>query len=160
MKKFMLRIQSVMGTKRPSYAVYKQVEKDLSAEQLQNLQRDLFHLAFAYWKSLPNYYRKFLIRVYKHDRESLLIYLLEETPLGELRHSLYKPELVLKLMYMLEKNKKVGRISYLSVAFGLLLSFDYPFKLRTMAEYLRRQQPSAGELLQMAGKIEITGDFD
>jgi len=149
-----------MGVKRPSYVVYQQVEKQLSADELRDLQRDLFHLAFIYWKALPLYYRQFLIRVYTHDRESLLVYLLEETPLGALRHSLYRPDLVLQLMHILERSKPVGRKSFLHLGFGLLLVFDFPFRLRTMAEYLRRQQPTAGDLLQIAGKIEVTGDFD
>ena len=143
MMKVLKRVQSVLGTKRPTVAVF-----------------DIFMLAFGYWNELPAYFREFLVRLFVHDRECLLHFLLEETPLKELRYPLLKPDLVLKLMFILEKNKKTGRISYLHLAFALLVSFRYPYTLRTLAEYLRKQQPVAGDLLQLAGKIQITGDFD
>lgn len=160
MKKKLKRIESVLGAKRPTVVLFEKVLNELSAKDQELLKKDVFLLAFSHWEELPSYFRQFLIRFFTHDREILLSFLLEKTPLGDLRFPLVKPELVLKLMYILEKNRTKGRISYLHLAFALLVSFRFPFKLRTLAEYLRRQQPVAGDILQLSGKIEITGDFD
>lgn len=156
----MKRVQSTLGTKRPTVSLFNQVLNNLSTKDQQRLRKDVFHLAFGHWNEIPAYFQKFLVRLFVHDREMLLCFLLEETPLKALRYPLLKPDLVLKLLFILEKNKTNGRISYLHLAFALLISFRYPYKLRTLAEYLRKQQPVAGDLLQLAGIIEITGDFD
>lgn len=160
MKKSLKRFETVLGTRRPTVQLYEKTVSQLSGNDRQRLRKDLFYLAFCCWEELPGYFRHFLIHLFRHDRELLLSYLLAETPLGELRYSLFNPDLVIKFMHMLEKNKKKERISYLHLAFALLISFRYPYKIRTLAEYLRKKQLVASELLQMAGKIEITGDDD
>ena len=160
METVLKRVLSVLGSPRPTPPLFKEVFNQLQEPKRKRLRKDLFYLAFVHWKELPLFFRKFLIRLFSHDREFLLDYILEDTPLGELRHPLYKPDLVLSLMHILEQNKTTGRISYLHMAFSLLIAFRYPYKIRTLSEYLRTKQPVAGELLQMAGKIEITGDFD
>lgn len=160
MKKVFKRVQTVLGTKHPTTALYENVLNQLPANEQLRLKNDIFLLAFGYWNQLPEYFHQFLINYFTHDRESLLDFVLENTLLGALRYKLSHPQLVIKVFHILERNKKVGRLSYLHLAFVLLISFDYPYKLRTLAEYLRRGDLTAGELLQLAGKIEINGDFD
>lgn len=160
MKKLLLRIQSVLGQPRPTAKRFKEVFNQLPDYEREQLRKDILLLAFAHWSQLPAYFQRFLVDVFKQDRELLLSFLLEETPLGQLRYALFDRDLVLKLFYIVERNKREGRLSFRHLAFVLLLAFDYPYTLRTLAEYLRRQQPLAGEVLQLAGRIEITGDFD
>ncbi|WP_085537624.1 hypothetical protein [Massilibacteroides vaginae] len=160
MKTTLERVFAVLGSSRPTAPLCKEVFNQLSETKRNRLRKDLFFLAFVHWKDLPLFFRRFLVRLFIQDRELLLCYLLEDTPLGELRCPLYKPDLLLTLLHILEKSKVNGRKSYLHLAFSLLIAFRYPYTLRTLAEYLRTKQPVAGELLQLAGLIEITGDFD
>lgn len=155
------RIEAVLGEKQPTLALYESAVKRLPAKKTEQLKKELFRLAFGYWDELPACYRKFFTRLYIRDREMLLEQVLLHTPLGKLRYKLHKPELLIKLLHILESGGKDRIVSYRHLAISLLLGFEFRFTPGTLNAYLRKPpkliQP--GELLQMMGRIEVEDDW-
>lgn len=160
MKTKMKRIQSLMGVNRPTVQIYESVMKSLSPDQAEQLNKNLFRLSFGYWNELPDYYRRFFLRLYVHDRELFLHYSIKETPLGSMRYRLRQSELFIKLLHIIEANPQGKRTSGWHLSMALLLVFELPFSFQTLGTYVRRpyKRIQPRELLQMIGFIELDDD--
>lgn len=138
-------------------AKLKTLEEPVRRQYLLNLCR----LGFGYYDQLPGPFRKFTDAYLKHDRELYIDFLLNHTPLGNLRYTLHNPELLLPLLYVLENADRRGRVMYHQLASSLLLSFSFPYKLETLDNYLCHSQPDAdtlSEFLFLMGKVKVGSD--
>lgn len=159
MKNELKRLQSLFGVVSPTVRLFEAQMKSLSSGSRQEWVCLICRLAFGYYDKLPKRYRKFIIRYLVHDRACYVRYLNEHTPLGDLRYPLNHPRLFIKMVHLLESDRKKGsRMSYMHLASFLLLAFPIKHTLRTLAEYLRTYRHTPEELLQLLGKTEIWED--
>jgi len=155
----MNKLQTYWGLKRPTVALYETVIAGLSEKEAEKLRRALFRLAFGYWVELPAYYRKFLVRLYVHDREMLLRLLRHHSPLGSMRYPLLHADLFMKMTHLLQKSEKGKEVSFRHLAFSMLLAFDYPYTINTLSVYLAKKTPDAEEVFMLAGRKILFEDF-
>jgi len=151
------RFQSVLGTEKPTVALFEKALSEMKEKDAIKFRNEMYRFAFTYWRRMPAYYRRFLRKLFIHDRGSLLNYLLKETPLGVLRYELRLPKLVIKVLNLLERTKKgTGkRLSYRHLAFSLSLAFSYNLSLKTLSEYLSESTPDTTEILHLSGTIPV-----
>jgi len=140
---------------RPTVAIYDEVVKTLSNEEKLKLDRKIFRLAFGYWSDLPRYYRSFLLRLYRHDRQNFLNLLLQHSPLGMMRFPITRPKMLIKMFHLLEATQRGHKPSNRHLAFSMLLAFDFRYAITTMAIYLSTKSPDAEEVLMLAGLKEL-----
>ena len=155
----MNKLQAYWGFKRPTVAIYETVITGLPEKEAEKLRCALFRLAFGYWAELPAYYRKFLIRLYVHDRDMFLRLLLHHSPLGSMRYPLLYADLFMKMTHLLQKSEKGKKTSFRHLAFSMLLAFDYPYTINTLSVYLARKKPDAEEVFMLAGRKILFEDF-
>ena len=158
MEKELKRLQSLFGVVKPTVALFESEMEKLPLAESAVWRLLVFRLSFGYYARLPLRYKKFVCKYLKHDRLGYTAYLTRHTPLGGLRYRLVHPGLFLKMVHLLACEPENGKISYLHLASCLLLSFDLPNTLRTLAEKLRVCRHAPDELLQLLGKVEIWED--
>ena len=139
----------------PTVAIYDEVVKTLSEDGKLKLDRKIFGLAFSYWDELPRYYRVFILRLYKHDRQMFLDLLLKHSPLGKMRYPLTRPKMLIKMFHLLEATERRHKPSNRQLAFSMLLIFDFPYAVTTLAIYLSKKSPNAEEVLMLAGLKDL-----
>lgn len=162
MKKHIKKVSLLLGgVNRPTVALYESAIAKLTEKEAEQLNKELFRLSFGYWSELPDYYRRFFLRLYIHDRERLLRYVLQETPLGEMRYKLHKPDLFIQLMHGMEASRKDKKVSYRHLSISLLLGFEFRFTPETLNKYLKQPPKSTqpSDLLYVMGLIEVEDDY-
>lgn len=148
-------LKALFGTEVPSVRKFKQKLKDLPPEEQHTWRISAYHAAFCNWQDLPASYRKLLSNLIQNDWQGALDFLVNDTVLGTFRYSLQEPELLLKIIAMLEGKKRHYMPSYLHLAFVLLLVFNSPYKVSYLGELLRTRRPDTDELLDIYGRAKI-----
>lgn len=119
------------------------------------------YLRFSYEQALFNWdeqnlrHQTFLKRLVVHDRQSFLDYLMKHTIMGSLRYELQDPGMLQKLLNVLEGDLTDAKSSWASLIFSYQLAFDNPLKLATLAQYIKKSYPDAGEILDLFSKVKI-----
>ncbi|WP_106830647.1 hypothetical protein [Parabacteroides pacaensis] len=119
------------------------------------------YLEFAYREALSNWdgqnerYHTFFERLVVHDRQPFLNYLLNHTILGGLRYDLQEPELMQKLLHVMEQSLRDDKTSSVSLAFSYQLCFVCALKLSTLTKYIRTSRMDTDEILELFRRVEI-----
>jgi hypothetical protein len=135
----MKRFIAAMGTDHPTVSSFNQVFNQSSNDKRECIVLDLILLATYSYEELPLRYRRFIQALIAHNRQQFVDFIVH-TVIGSLRVEMPLPHLFLKFIAVLSKYlawKGKQRL----IAMLLLLVFDLPFKVRTVAEYLQRQCP-------------------
>lgn len=117
----------------------------------------IFRIAFTSWSVLNGKCRMFIKRVIEHDRQIWLDYVLERTVIGALRYHVQFPDALLKAVKIVEYENRRGKISLNHLSMGILMVFDYNYRLSTMGDYLRRVKVDVEDGLRFLGVVRIEG---
>ena len=161
MKKRIERLEDVFGKELPSVELFEKILSEMPEKEAIELKKEMYRFSFCYWNDMLQFHRNFYKKLFIRDRDSLLKFLLNETPLGILRYELHLPKLLIKVLHLLEIPKKaMGKhLSFRHLAFSLSLSFCYNLALGTLADYLSAKNPDTTEILYLAGKIPIEDTY-
>jgi hypothetical protein len=155
MKETLKRVQMVLGRKKPTITSFRNALKSLSEQEREMLKRDIFNLAFLYWSNLKQYQQDYVETILGHEPEMLLTYLINDTVLGSLRYPVKEPEPFFKFFHIFSKSKMNHKISKRRLAFSLLLIFDIPLKLRSLAEYIHTKKPDTDDVCGFVERLDI-----
>jgi hypothetical protein len=155
MKFTIRRFQSALGGKEPTITSFRNALKTLPEEEREVMKRDLFALAFLHWPELAKYQQDYVKTILGHEPEMLLTYLIENTVLGSLRSPVKEPESFFKFFHIFSKSKMNHKLSIRRLAFSLLLGFDLPLKVRTLAEYIHRKKPDTDDVFGFVQRLDI-----
>lgn len=159
MEKSIKRINTILGTNRPSVDLLKTTLNQLPEDKAEQLKKDLFYLAFMHWNSLTAYYRKFLFKWLTSDRDVLMYYLINNTILGALRFKPDDPMLLIGLMHILVVSMMVAKNSVRHLTFCLKISFDIPYTSRTLANYILNKIPKPSDILDWISRIKMKDEY-
>jgi hypothetical protein len=155
MEEILKRLQSALGTKEPTITSFRNALRTLPEEEIEAMKRDIFALAFLYWPELAKYQQGYVETILGHEPEMLLTYLIKDTVLGALRYPVKEPESFCKFFHIFSKSKMNHKISTRRLAFSLLLGFDIPLKVRTLAEYIHKKKPDTDDVLGFVQRLDI-----
>ena len=155
MEEIFKRLQVALGTKEPTITSFRNALRTLPEKERESMKRDIFALAFLYWPELAKYQQGYVETILGHEPEMLLTYLIKDTVLGALRYPVKEPESFCKFFHIFSKSKMNHKISTRHLAFSLLLGFDIPLKVRTLAEYIHRKKPDADDVFGFVQRLDI-----
>jgi hypothetical protein len=155
----MKRFIAAMGTDHPTVSSFNQVFNQSSNDKRECIVLDLTLLATYSYEELPLRYRRFIQALIAHNRQQFVDFIVH-TVIGSLRVEMPLPHLFLKFIAVLLQIFWHGKANYRLIAMLLLLVFDLPYKVRTVAEYLQRSKFRAEDFLMLLGKIEVTDDLN
>lgn len=144
-------LKALFGTEVPSVRKFKQKLSELSPKEQHVWRISAYHAAFCDWSDLPVSYRKLLSNLMQNDWQGALDFLINDTVLSTLRYPLQDPDLLFKMLALLEGRKQ----QYAHFAFILLLVFKSPYKVSYLGDLLRTRRPDTDELLDVYGRAKI-----
>jgi hypothetical protein len=135
--------------------LYDEAIKRLTEKEVEQLNRDLFSLAFVHWCDLPREFKVFLIRLSRHDRQLVQDYIMKHTILGAIRYKPKHPELFISMLHIIEEANTIKGMSYAHLASSVLMVFDFDLKVNTFNNYICNNKIDAERVRELIGVIEI-----
>ena len=106
-------LKKLFGGKKPSVRQFNLALQALPSEEQSHYYKAACDAAFTEWDTLPQSYQTFLRDLLMHDKPRTADYLRRHTVLGVLGYPLREPELLRRLLALLEQ----GTASYRHLAF-------------------------------------------
>lgn len=135
-------LKALFGTEVSSVRKFKQKLKNLPPEEQHDRRIYAKHAAFCDRSNLPVSYRNLLSNLIQNDWQGALDFLVNDTVLSTLRYPLQDPDLLFKMLALLEGRKQ----QYAHFAFILLLVFESPYKVSYLGDLLRTRRLDTDEL--------------
>lgn len=152
------KLKELFGTEVPSVKMFKLLLRGLLGEEQEVYRKAAVSAAFCNWAIMPQYYRDFLTRLFLHDKQKALDYLLKETVLGSLRYKLREPELMQKLFTYVEGKQEDGYApSLVRLSFTLLLAFRVDKSVEYYGDILSRNDLTLNDFAYL---FEIKNDWN
>ena len=109
-------LKALFGGRKPSVRKFTLALQTVPSEEQSRYYKAAYDAAFTEWDTLPQSYQTFLRDLLMHDKQRTADYLRRHTVLGVLGYPLREPELLRRLLALLEQ----GTASYRHLAFVLL----------------------------------------
>jgi len=149
-------IKKLFHGKRPSVNRFKQSLKPYSSEEQDKYYQIAYRAAINEWERIPEWYREFFITLVKNDRQRFLDFLLLHTIIGSLRYTLQEPDLLVKLLHLLERKIDHTFVSFNHLSFSVLLAFQLHLKISTLGDKIRTATFFPEELLELFEQATIS----
>ena len=147
-------LKALFGGKKPSVRKFNLALRALSLEEQNRYYKAAYDTAFTKWDTLPQSYRTFLRDLLLHDKQRTVDYLRRHTVLGVLGYPLREPELLRRLLALLEQ----GTASYRYLAFVLLLLFPYTETVDYLSDKLRLERLTTDDLCELLDRIQLDNE--
>lgn len=151
------KLKELFGTAVPSVRMFKSLLKNLPESEQEVYKKAAVSAAFCDWAVLPQYYRDFLTRLFFHDKQKTLDYLLKETVLGSLRYKLHEPKLMQKLFTYVEGNQDDYEPFLIRLSFSMLLAFQIDKSVEYYADMLSQNGLTSDDFTYF---IELRDNWD
>ena len=134
-------LKMLFGDETPSVRLFKAKLCKLSEEEQTFYHKAALEAAFFDWESLPPRYRDFITRLFSHQKQKTLDYLLRSTVMGSLRFDPIDPELLQQVFSLVEGKQENGyEPSYPELAFAFLLAFKVDYSVKYFTRLLRENK--------------------
>ena len=147
-------LKALFGGKKPSVRKFNLALRALSLEEQNRYYKADYDTAFTKWDTLPQSYRTFLRDLLLHDKQRTVDYLRRHTVLGVLGYPLREPELLRRLLTLLEQ----GTASYRYLAFVLLLLFPYMETVDYLSDKLRLERLTTDDLCELLDRMRLDNE--
>ena len=147
-------LKKLFGGKKPSVRKFNLALRALSLEEQNRYYKAAYDAAFTEWDTLPRSYQTFLRDLLMHDKQRTADYLRRHTVLGVLGYPLREPELLRRLLALLEQ----GTSSYRHLAFALLLVFPYPENIDYLSDKLRLERLTTDDLCELLDRMQLDNE--
>ena len=155
MEETIKRVRRALGVVTPKVALYDEAIKRLTEKEVEQLNRDLFSLAFVHWCDLPRAFKVFLIRLSRHDRQLVQDYIMKHTILGAIRYKPQHPDLFISMLHIIEEANTIKGMSCRHLSSAVLMVFDFDLKVNTFNNYIYNNKIDAEKVRELIGVIEI-----
>ena len=147
-------LKALFGGKKPSVRKFNLALRALSPEEQNRYYKAAYDAAFTEWDTLPQSYQTFLRDLLMHDKQRTADYLCRHTVLGVLGYPLREPELLRRVLALLEQ----GTASYRHLAFVLLLLFPYTETVDYLSDKLRLERLTTDDLCELLDRIQLDNE--
>ena len=147
-------LKALFGGKKPSVRKFNLALRALSLEEQNRYYKAAYDTAFTKWDTLPQSYRTILRDLLLHDKQRTVDYLRRHTVLGVLGYPLREPELLRRLLALLEQ----GTASYRYLAFVLLLLFPYTETVDYLSDKLRLERLTTDDLCELLDRMRLDNE--
>ena len=139
-------LKALFGGKKPSVRKFNLALRALSLEEQNRYYKVAYDAAFTEWDTLSQSYRTFLRDLLLHDKQRTADYLRRHTVLGVLGYPLREPELLRRLLALLEQ----GTASYRHLAFAETV--DY------LSDKLRLERLTTDDLCELLDRMRLDNE--
>ena len=147
-------LKKLFGGKKPSVRKFNLALQTVPSEEQSRCYKAAYDAAFSEWGTLPRSYQTFLRDLLLHDKQRTADYLRRHTVLGALAYPLREPELVRRLLAVLEQ----GTSSYRHLAFVLLLLFPYTETIDYLSDKLRMERLTTDDLCELLDRMQLDNE--
>ena len=147
-------LKKLFGGKKPSVRKFNLALQALPSEEQSRYHKAAYDAAFSEWGTLPRSYQTFLRDLLLHDKQRTADYLRRKTVLGVLAYPLREPELLRRVLALLEQ----GASSYRHLAFVLLLLFPYMETIDYLSDKLRLEHLTTDDLCELLDRMQLDNE--
>ena len=147
-------LKMLFGGKKPSVRKFTFTLQTLPLEEQTRYYKMAYDAAFTKWDTLPQSYQTFLRDLLMHDKQRTADYLRRHTVLGTFAYPLREPELLRRLLALLEQ----GTASYRHLAFVLLLLFPYTETVDYLSDKLRLERLTTDDLCELLDRMRLDNE--
>ena len=147
-------LKALFGGRKPSVRKFNLALQTVPSEEQSRYYKAAYDAAFTEWDTLPQSYQTFLRDLLMHDKQRTADYLRRHTVLGVLGYPLREPELLRRLLALLEQ----GTASYRHLAFVLLLLFPYTETVDYLSDKLRLERLTTDDLCELLDRMRLDNE--
>ena len=147
-------LKALFGGRKPSVRKFNLALQTVPSEEQSHYYKAACDAAFTERGTLPRSYQTFLRDLLLHDKQRTADYLRRHTVLGTFAYPLREPELLRRLLALLEQ----GTASYRHLAFVLLLLFPYTETVDYLSDKLRLERLTTDDLCELLDRMRLDNE--